>query len=635
MASPFDVTDSGGDSDAWRNLMAFGLATMAAGAQPGARTLGAVGQGGLAAMDSARQNALARSQTQLTGADIQSKKLQNMLALRQVNMQNQMFGLPQVSMDGIPGMASPIADANTPPVNSGGMPTSPAAGTSPMAGRSNGPTPAPQTAAGASSLAEVVMGRRLPSSPEEAAQAAMLATSAGYNERAQFLNKYAYDPSIAANSKWAQLPAEIAQITATPREVPAGGGLYQDGQIIARGGMDGVTPAGTPYKIPAQATGAQGGQDMPMGIRNNNPTNLRPSGDKWQGMTGENGGYLTFATPEDGIRAASKNLQSYSDRGMVTPMQIASNWAPKGDGKNDPEAYGVNLAEKLGVDPLAPLNLKDPATNAAVVAAITHNENSMLPYSPDQIMKGVTAAFASEPKQETQGGDVPQGAVQTGLSPGSKAFQEERSKTLATRMNEWDERAVHAKEGNFLIDQMRDESQSWRMGKWGEAQGNAQSYLQTFAHAFLPEGEQSKWDKPAGDFQAFQKNAGQLTRQAVREVSSRAAVQEYQMIQKSLPSADMSRGGFEQVAGQMQSLYDYDLAKQSAAQNWLKSHPTAEGFETDFNKNITPAVFLVNRMSPQDLQGMRDNLLKNPSGKLVLDGLIKKIQYAKENGLIE
>lgn len=118
MADPFDVTDSnanyqptqdnsGSSPDFYRNLLNFGLATMAAGAKPGATTLGALGQGGISAMDSARQNAQARTQQQLYQQDIYSKQISNAQQLFQAQRRNSInsaYGLPTMNLANMPGM---------------------------------------------------------------------------------------------------------------------------------------------------------------------------------------------------------------------------------------------------------------------------------------------------------------------------------------------------------------------------------------------------------------------------------------------------------------------------------------------------------------------------------------------------
>ena len=71
----FNVTQN--NPDFWRNLQQFGFSTMAAGAKPGATTLGALGEGGMATSEAARQNALARAQSEYYGQNTLNKKLEN------------------------------------------------------------------------------------------------------------------------------------------------------------------------------------------------------------------------------------------------------------------------------------------------------------------------------------------------------------------------------------------------------------------------------------------------------------------------------------------------------------------------------------------------------------------------------
>lgn len=54
------------------------------------------------------------------------------------------------------------------------------------------------------------------------------------------------------------------------------------------------------------------------GLRNNNPGNIEAGSNPWEGQTGSDGRFATFATPEHGIRALGKNLLSYQ-RQDTTP----------------------------------------------------------------------------------------------------------------------------------------------------------------------------------------------------------------------------------------------------------------------------------------------------------------------------
>jgi len=111
---------------------------------------------------------------------------------------------------------------------------------------------------------------------------------------------------------------------------------------------------------------------VPVGGPTNNPTNLQPlpNGHQWPGQTGVSGRFATFATPQAGVEAAVQNLQAYgSQHGINTLQGIANRWAPAGDGDNNPQAYAAALGKSLGIDPNAPLNMKDPALLHRIVQA--------------------------------------------------------------------------------------------------------------------------------------------------------------------------------------------------------------------------------------------------------------------------
>lgn len=242
-----DDNGSGGVSqnpDFWRNLQNFGFATMAAGGQPGATTLGAIGQGGVAAMDSARTNAQARTQQQLTGAEISSKNMGNALSLQQINLQRQAMGMPPLRVPGVTDMltqqqspqsspdqqnsqGAPTMGGGTPPPNSTGLSSSPTAGMSvPKASfreQPNGnvqsmPNPYQQNP---QRLLQIGAGQLEPSSPQEAGAAAFWAHSMGNDERAKQLNTYALAGPIAGSEAWARVNPQIATAGGSARaELP-------------------------------------------------------------------------------------------------------------------------------------------------------------------------------------------------------------------------------------------------------------------------------------------------------------------------------------------------------------------------------------------------------------------------------
>lgn len=78
----------------------------------------------------------------------------------------------------------------------------------------------------------------------------------------------------------------------------------------------------------------------PRGIRNNNPLNIRISGQMWRGKIKDNtdGSFEQFETMEWGIRAAIVICRTYIRQHHIdTPAAIIKRWAPAVE--NNTEAY--------------------------------------------------------------------------------------------------------------------------------------------------------------------------------------------------------------------------------------------------------------------------------------------------------
>lgn len=137
----------------------------------------------------------------------------------------------------------------------------------------------------------------------------------------------------------------------------------------------------TPEDVLGGQAGSVGGPDLPRGIRNNNPGNIRRSAIPWEGkVTGSDAEFETFATPEHGVRALEKNLSTYQSKyGLDTPREIINRWAPPTE--NDTSAYVTAVATALGVGPDDPINVQDPATMQRLRDAIIQHENGQNPYA--------------------------------------------------------------------------------------------------------------------------------------------------------------------------------------------------------------------------------------------------------------
>lgn len=128
---------------------------------------------------------------------------------------------------------------------------------------------------------------------------------------------------------------------------------------------------------------------VPRGIRNNNPGNIRWDGrTEWQGMIGQDSdGFVIFDTPENGIRAMARILNSYRRRGVVSLSEIVRTWAP--DVENDTESYIASASQRTGFAPQKVITADD---YPALIEAIIHHENGAQPYSDEDIRRGVLAA---------------------------------------------------------------------------------------------------------------------------------------------------------------------------------------------------------------------------------------------------
>jgi hypothetical protein len=133
---------------------------------------------------------------------------------------------------------------------------------------------------------------------------------------------------------------------------------------------------------------------MTRGLVNNNPGNIRKNGTAWRGaIAGSDPAFVTFDTPQDGIRAMAKVLLTYQrQHGLDTIAELLERWAPAVE--NDSFAYIDDVATRLGIDPDERIDLDDPMKLAALCGAIIRHENGVQPYADAVLAAGVDAALA-------------------------------------------------------------------------------------------------------------------------------------------------------------------------------------------------------------------------------------------------
>lgn len=115
---------------------------------------------------------------------------------------------------------------------------------------------------------------------------------------------------------------------------------------------------------------------LPVGIRNNNPGNLRYLKDwGWPGITGKDErNFAIFETPEHGLAEFIRQLRRDQKRGLLSLEQLLPKYAPASD-NNDTEAYIKKVSERTNIPRNRALNLNDPLEQMSVMKAFVLHEN--------------------------------------------------------------------------------------------------------------------------------------------------------------------------------------------------------------------------------------------------------------------
>ena len=123
-----------------------------------------------------------------------------------------------------------------------------------------------------------------------------------------------------------------------------------------------------------------------LGLRNNNPTNLKASSiaacKKWPGCVGmDNQGHMKFRTPVQGIQAAKINLRAYHRKyGINTINRIVNRWIEKPKDQSTPRQYKRAVSEWTGYGVFEALDMRDRKTLELLTKAIIQYECGIQPY---------------------------------------------------------------------------------------------------------------------------------------------------------------------------------------------------------------------------------------------------------------
>jgi len=134
---------------------------------------------------------------------------------------------------------------------------------------------------------------------------------------------------------------------------------------------------------------------LPLGLRQNNPGNIRPGAD-FIGESGANDGYAVFDSEEEGLRAIQKLLGTYGSEHNINTLEgFANRYAPPSD-NNPTSSYVDYLSQKTGIAPDEEINLAD--RGAELIPAIVGFEQGQMPYTEDQIRMAIEMAGTDDPE---------------------------------------------------------------------------------------------------------------------------------------------------------------------------------------------------------------------------------------------
>jgi len=125
----------------------------------------------------------------------------------------------------------------------------------------------------------------------------------------------------------------------------------------------------------------------PKGIRNKNPGNIEDNGTPWRGYMGNDGRFIIFDSPVNGIRAIARILNTYRSKYRINTIEgVINRWAPPVE--NDTNAYIEHAENALKTPRNKPLG-QDQYVD--LIKVIIKHENGVQPYSDEVIHAGIQA----------------------------------------------------------------------------------------------------------------------------------------------------------------------------------------------------------------------------------------------------
>lgn len=611
MADPFDVTNNDyqpvnaqpGDvsPDFYHNLMAFGLATMAAGAQPGAQLAGALGQGGLAAMQSARENSNARLSQQAVTQNIQSSKLDNAMKLNNINGLRQLQGLPPITADGVVSV-QPSGAQNAMPSASGPQSSAPPGAAGLPNGVPGGPAPAQNFSASPSAPSGSGPGIAPPGS----SAGPTWTPSAGISTPNPSPAAYPQGPTAPApGSTVGGIPTDLYnQLTPTEQQYVHTGMLYNlYGQpAIGKEMMDtGLA------RVQAEAA-AKGKQPY--------------DSSRYMSVTGADRVSTVFdtMTQKPVFEGAQEQIVPPGQPGAGSTYRIPPRPLPAGSDMSDAGQQGgngnlnaaaVNAAQNAGAAPEPISPLVSPGGNAGIeLPGPPPPENG----SPEQLAANLpgarrgaaplpmpAASSRPGPTQVASNNGIPPGSVMTAMSPQQHELLSGGAKDLIDKQQPLYETANQALASSAIIDQdMRGLQNSGllSMGAGAQARLDIAKHINSMQQVMGVQDQSLMFD-PAkvADAEGFNKEALRLGFADARSLGAREGQQVVEQSIKANPGLQSS-----QLGGQMLNSIIAEKAQRQKDLFEYKQQQLQQGIdplqaETDFNKQYSGINYVRRAMS--------------------------------------
>ena len=141
---------------------------------------------------------------------------------------------------------------------------------------------------------------------------------------------------------------------------------------------------------------ADGTKELPRGIRNKNPGNIK-LGTDWDGLASEQSDpvFCIFTESVWGIRALMRILLVYRfHHKKHTTEDIIARWAPPSE--NDTDAYIKFVCEKTGFNPMDKLD-NSMEHYLPLVKSIIKMENGVQPFEDELLVEGMYKAWDGFP----------------------------------------------------------------------------------------------------------------------------------------------------------------------------------------------------------------------------------------------